>query len=81
MRATALAQDVWKHRRMWLSIVGNFFVHKNRFVLIMQNTRADHLFHKEFESVYSQTQLHSASCQTRSFETRLGVSARLRITI
>ena len=71
MCATVSAQDVWKYRGMWLSIVGNFFVHKN-------SIRAHHAEHadrslvsQKLEYVHSQMQVHSASCQSRSLEMRL----------
>ena len=58
-----------------------FFVHKN-------SIRAHHAEHadrslvsQEFESVYSQMQVHSSFCQTWSLETRLWVSAHLRMII
>ena len=52
MRATVSAQDIRKYRGMWLSIVGNFFVHKNS----IHAHHAEHadrsLVSEEFESVY-----------------------------
>ena len=81
MCATVSAQDVWKYCGRWSSIVGNPFVHKNS-ICAHHAEHADRLLvSREFKSVYFQTQAHSASCQTRSLETRLWVSARFRIII
>ena len=71
VRATVSTQDARKYSGMWLSIVGNLFVHKKP----IRACHAEHadrsLVSQEFESVYHQAQVHSAFCQTRSLETRL----------
>ena len=59
----------------------NFFVYKNP-IRTRHAKHADRSFVSQlFESGDSQTQVHSASCQTLSLETRLWASARLRIII